>query len=220
MRNANLTRHAWERLGERCKLSPEKLKHLLDSGVTIPVALQKGGRHAKRLLYSSPDQDWFIVVQDASDGGILTVMPLQYLKHRIAVTASQKRSARCRVREFEKPRMTQPVRVTTSTACADVPPPGCDQRPAPTGWKIRVCYTVRGMTCYRNLPRTPVDHGSPTEWSTPGAVHGWFRERLIEAAIPFRSVEKISAERKGESVMADCLLEHLPLTPEEIAACR
>jgi hypothetical protein len=73
MRNSNLTRHAEKRLGERCKLSPEKLKRLLDNGVAIPVALQKGGRHAKHLLYSCPDQDWFIVIQDANDGGVLTV---------------------------------------------------------------------------------------------------------------------------------------------------
>jgi len=46
MRNANLIRHAGERLVERCKLSPDKLKHLLDNGVAIPVALQKGRRHA------------------------------------------------------------------------------------------------------------------------------------------------------------------------------
>ncbi|MEI6195194.1 MAG: hypothetical protein WCS42_12775 [Verrucomicrobiota bacterium] len=88
MRNANLTQHAAIRLSERSKLSPESLTRLLDNGVTIPVALQNGGRHAKRLLYSSPDHAWLIVVQDADDGGILTVMPLDYVKHYLGVTAS------------------------------------------------------------------------------------------------------------------------------------
>ena len=53
MRKANLTQHAAARLGERSKLSPENLKRLLDNGVTVPVALQKRGRHAKRRLASA-----------------------------------------------------------------------------------------------------------------------------------------------------------------------
>lgn len=43
---------------------------------------------------------------------------------------------------------------------------------------------------------------------------------MIELGIPFRSVEKVSAERKRETLAADCLLEHLPMTQEEIASCR
>jgi hypothetical protein len=227
MRNANLTRHAELRLGERCKLSPEKLKHLVDHGVTIPVALQKGGRHAKRLLYSSPDQAWFIIVQDADDGGILTVMPLDYLKHRIAVTAAQRRSARSRVHAFENPRVTRttcsPVASPTPENSVDnavAPPPMSKPASAANGWKVRVCYTVHGATRYKNLPRTHPEHGDPADWTAPGLVHTWLRECLIEAGITFRSVEHVTAERKGLSTSADCLLEHLPLTHEEIEACR
>ena len=227
MRNANLTRHAEVRLGERCKLSPEKLKNLLDHGVTIPVALQKGGRHAKRLLYSSPDQEWFIIVQDADDGGILTVMPLDYLKHRIAVTAAQRRSARSRVHAFENPRVT---RTNCSPAASPAPkssvdtvvalPPMPEKTSAANGWRVRVCYTTRGATFYKTLPRTHPEHGDPTDWTTPGLVHSWLRDCLIEAGIPFRSVEHLTAEHKGLSESADCLLEHLPMTHEEIEACR
>ena len=227
MRNANLTRHAEVRLGERCKLSPEKLKHLLDNGVTIPVALQKGGRHAKRLLYSSPDQTWFIVVQDAADGGILTVMPLDYLKHRIAVTAAQRRSARSRVQAFENTRVTRTSCSESSyPACvisgenAVNPPPPPNQTSATNGWKVRVCYTIRGATFYKNLSKTHPEHGDPADWTTPGPVHSWLRECLVEAGIPFRSVEHVTADRKGLSELADCLLEHLPMTPEEIESCR
>ena len=50
MRNPNLTRHAEVRLSERCKISPENLKRLLDNGLTVPVATQKCGRHANRPL--------------------------------------------------------------------------------------------------------------------------------------------------------------------------
>ena len=43
----------------------------------------------------------FIVVQDGGNGGVLTVMPLEYLKHRLPVTAAQKRSARKKARSLE-----------------------------------------------------------------------------------------------------------------------
>ena len=226
MQNANLTRHAEARLGERCKLSPDKLKHLLDNDVAIPVALQKGGRHAKRLLYSSPDQSWFIVVQDATDGGILTVMPLDFLKHRIPVTAAQRRSARSRVQAFENTRLTRmcgsesssPTSVISGENTVNLPPP--NQTAATDGWKIRVCYAIRGAAFYKNLSKTRPEHGDPTDWIIPGPVHSWLRERLVEAGIPFRSVEHITAERRGLSESADCLLEHLPMTPEEIESCR
>jgi hypothetical protein len=79
---------------------------------------------------------------------------------------------------------------------------------------------MEGETRYSNLPRTLPEHGDPEDWTTPGMIHDWLRERLIEASIPFKSVELIGAERKGLSVSADCLLEHLPLTLKEIQACR
>ena len=223
MRNANLTRHAEVRLSERCQLSPEKLKHLLNNDVAIPVALQKGGRHAKRLLYSSSDQAWFIIVQDADDGGVLTVMPLDYLKHRIAVTAAQRRSARSRVRALENPRVARTnCQANGSPAIqAQVAAPLLHAKSAPAnGWKIRVCYTARGATFHKNLPRTLPEHGSPAEWTVPGTMHVWFRESLMTAGIPFRAVEHVTAERAGVTAAADCLMEHLPMTAEEIEACK
>ena len=227
MRTAILTQHAATRIGERCKLSPENLKLLLDNGVTIPVALQKGGRLAQRLLYSITDRAWFIVVQDADDGVILTVMPLEYLKLRLPVTAAQRRSARSRVLAFERTRLRWSARSTISTPVpatavenAAMPPPTIKQTSATNGWKIRVCYTAHCTILFKNLPKTLPAHGDPTHWTTPGPVHSWLRERLIEAGIPFRSVEHVTAERQGLSESADCLLEHLPMTHEEIEACK
>ncbi len=93
MRSAKLTRHAEERLLERSKLHPDTLRRLLDRGASITIATQKGGRHAKRLLYSNADESWFIVIQDSNNGGVLTVIPLDFVKDRLPVTAAQKRSA-------------------------------------------------------------------------------------------------------------------------------
>jgi hypothetical protein len=223
MRNANLTQHAETRLAERSKLSPGALKCLLDNGVTVPVALQKGGRHAKRLVYSSADQDWLIVVQDAGDGDILTVMPLDYLKNRIPVTAAQRRSARSRVLAFERPRQRCSVTgspVTATSAGNPVVPPSPKQPLLAQGLKLGVSYTIGGALFSRNLPATLPEHGAPATWAVPGEIHAWLRERLIEEGIPFKAILSIRVRWKGQWEIAEGLLEHLPLTFEEIEACR
>jgi hypothetical protein len=61
---------------------------------------------------------------------------------------------------------------------------------------------------------------SYVDWATPGPIHTWLRERLLDAAIPFSSIQSISAQCKGEIRPADFLLEHLPMTQEEIEQCR
>ena len=219
MRISKLSMHACRRLSERSRLNPDQLKALLDNGATVPVATQKGGRFAQHLVYSSRDRNWFIVVQDADDGGVLTVMPLSYLDGRLPVTASQKRSARRRVLVFENPMRPPPVKAVSdsqrSTSSLQ-PTPG----PLRGRWRIRACCTIDGNACYRNLPATNPDHGDPEDWAEPGPIHVWLRERLIEAVVPFRSVHGLYAIRKDRSVCADVLLEHLPMTPDEIDACR
>ena len=232
MRNASLTAHAEARLTERCTLTPDRLKSLLDHGASIPVATQKGGRHAKRLVYSPADQTWLIIVQDGSNGGVLTVMPLEYLKHRLPVTAAQKRSARKRARSLETIRRSpshcpEPNTSTGTTPGAVAPPASPSLEPSPppstppaSGWKISARYKAEGRQPLKTLPRTDARHGQPAHWATPGPIHVWFRERLLEAAIPFRAIQSISAQRKGEIHQADCLLEHLPMTQQEIEQCR
>lgn len=43
---------------------------------------------------------------------------------------------------------------------------------------------------------------------------------MVEAGIPFRSIELVTAERKGLSDSADHLPGHPPMASEEIAACK
>ncbi len=219
MRPATLTRHAEQRASERCSLSLADLKQYLDNGLTVLLAFQKGGRHAKRLIYSPHDNKWFVVVQDGDNGGVLTVMPLDYLKNRIPATAAQKRSARKRVRDFLKIPQTAPPALVVSCPQqfeAGLPPP-----PEPLGWRIRIRFQINGKTCFKALPRTLPEHGDPGHWTEPAPIHAWLRDRIIEAGIPFSGIEWILAGRTSKSERPeDCLLEHLPLTPEEIDACR
>ena len=48
----------------------------------------------------------------------------------------------------------------------------------------------------------------------------WFKERLIEAGIPFGRIVGVMAGRKGNLEQAEQLLEHLPLTEDELQSCR
>jgi hypothetical protein len=222
MKAASLTTHAKKRISERCGLSETELRRLLDAGANIPIHLQKGGRYAHRLVYSHKDDDWFMVVQDGGDGGILTVMPLSYLEGRTEVTAAQKRQARSRAMEIKKiaeakPASPPPEKIEPP-APAPAPPPVAMQEPPP-GWRIRVRYHHEGKTHFKNLLRTPAEHGNPADWSVPGPVHVWLKQRLVEEAIPFASIECIVAERKNSMEHVDYLMEYLPLTPEEIEAC-
>lgn len=215
---AILTTHAEQRTIERCSLSVEDLKRYLDNGLTIPLAFAKGGRIAKRLLYSAPDQTWFVVVQDTTDGVVITVLPLDYLKDRIPFTAAQKRSVRRRNIDFlAKPSEGQPTSISNVTK--DPEPAPLPLRPQ-TGWRIRITFTIEGQTRVTALPRTLPEHGEPADWAQPGHVHGWLRDRILENGIPFRAIHGLTACRGKAFTEAACLLEHLPLTQAEIDSCR
>jgi hypothetical protein len=79
-----------------------------------------------------------------------------------------------------------------------------------------------------NLYRLRIEAGLPNrgepvpapDWATPGPLRVWLRERLIEAGIPFRTMERISTERKGQPASVEGFLEHLPMIREEIGAFR
>jgi hypothetical protein len=225
MKAATLTSHAKKRISERCGLSEKELRQLLDAGAGIAIHLQKGGRYAHRLIYSYKDDDWFMVVQDGGDGGVLTVMPLNFLEGRTEVTAAQKRQARSRANAVRKAAEAKPVIATPEPSEPKAPPPpppatppAPQQEPLP-GWKIRVRYSEGSKTHFKSLPRTLAEHLGPAHWRNVGPVHHWLKERLVEAKIPVNAIECILAEWKGHSEQVDELLEHLPLTPEEIESC-
>lgn len=215
MKRASLTNHAKQRIDERCGLSFEEIRQLLDAEASIAIHLQKGGRYAHRLLYSHPDKGWFMVVQDGGDGGVLTVMPLEYLEWRGEVTAAQKRQARSRADEVRRA-----AKRAAASPPEKVPEAKAGLISALPGWKIRVRYVVEGETIFKHLPRTPAEHGDPTNWLEPGLIQIWFKERLIEAGIPFGRIVGVMAGRKGNLEQAEQLLEHLPLTEDELQSCR
>ncbi len=247
MQTVTLTNHARKRILERCIVSDEELKKLLEAGAGVVIHLLKGGRYVQRLVYSPKDEDWFMVAQDARNGVILTVMPLSYLKGRVDVTAQVKRQARRRALDAAKsisaststtpppatmaiapePTTTNSVQTTTDsdldTITASNPVPAAENAVTASAWRIRVRYMAEGRIHFKNLPRVPREFGSPATWSEPGPIHPWLREQLIDAIIPFAAIDSIFANSNSKtrpSQLVDFLLEHLPLTQEEIACCR
>jgi len=222
MKEANFTNHAKQRIGERCSLSQSEVKNILDKNGTVVIHLQKGGRYAHRLLYSVRDEDWFMIVQDGGDGGVLTVMPLVFLTGRVTVTAAQKRVARSRAVKLENksiknspsvPQISQPVVAVTNLVVKDIPPF--------PGWRVSVHYIIDGRAQVKKIPsRTPEVFGNPDDWQKPGMIHHWIKCQLLASAIPVTAIKTFFASKGKITEKVDSLLEHLPLTEEEINSFR
>jgi hypothetical protein len=220
VKEANFSNHAKQRIGERCSLSQEEIKRILDNDGSVVIHLQKGGRYAHRLLYSLADEHWFMVVQDGGDGGVLTVMPLEFLEGRTSVTAAHKRQARKRAFLLEKKKSAPPDHHTGQhsepagkTSINNVPPL--------PGWRIQVFYVLEGRHLSTKLQgRTLESHGSPSGWQVLGPVHHWVKTQLIESSIPLTSIISFVASRGKITQNVDCLLENLPMTDEEISQFR
>jgi hypothetical protein len=198
MKTAILTHHAQMRTSQRCSLSPDALKRLLDGGASVTVATQEGGRHMLRLLYSRPDTAWFIAVQDGKDAAVLTLMPLEYVEDRLPITADQKRTARKQARNLDTPkRSSQPplsLRVEPQSDCTGaiaLPFSQAPKSPSPPrdgSWWICIRYAHAERSNVKTLGRTPPEFGHPSDWAALLPIHAWFREQLSKAATRLVSV--------------------------------
>lgn len=112
---------------------------------------------------------------------------------------------------------TEPVTQSPSPVSDDTPE--SDAPPPIRAWSLTVCYVKNGKFIRKKLKGVPMEYGDPVEWQSPGPIHQWLKEQLQAQKIPFHCIDWITAERKRECESADCLLEHLPLSPEEIDAC-
>jgi len=88
------------------------------------------------------------------------------------------------------------------------------------GWKIQVGFYQAGKQQLKNLGKAPVEHGDPATWRNPGPIHQWLKAKLVAADVTFRDIVTITAERKKVVENVDYLLEHIPLTQEELEACQ
>lgn len=90
---ATLTFHAKERLRERTKLSADELLVALRECRTVAFGANPGGRMQLHLLYSVPDDSFFVLPFDIAKCRVCTVLPIQvYLQQRRAVFISEQQA--------------------------------------------------------------------------------------------------------------------------------
>lgn len=70
-----LTKHAKERLSQRSRMSPKELLGIVDSDKTIIIGKEDKHDRVHKLFWSIQDSMWFVVVQDWSNGDIITLLP-------------------------------------------------------------------------------------------------------------------------------------------------
>jgi hypothetical protein len=222
-----LTTHASQRIAERCSIHPDVLIGMIIDGATAVIEMLSAAKYAHHLFYSPEDMEWFVAIIKNSRQ-ILTVMPADWEQDRVLITNAQKRSVRKRALEWErKGAKSSKMHVDHSIQSISTPlVTGTTHVAKPIesiglpGWKVIISYTLNGCHLAKNLVRTTEDHGSPDDWSKPGEVHDWVKQRLVETEIPVRAIRGIQLEKKSGSPLDGwTLLEYLPMTQEEIAAC-
>lgn len=81
----SFTKHAFFRVGERLRLTPEEVAEIINSGKYVPIGQEKSKVH--KAFYSKPDHQCFIAIHDEDFGKneIVTILPLDY-HHRWEVS--------------------------------------------------------------------------------------------------------------------------------------
>ena len=72
------TLHAKERLQERTTISDIELAHILDNNKAVTVGHEYQSNRYSRLVFSPADKEFFIAVQDAKSGTVVTILTIEY----------------------------------------------------------------------------------------------------------------------------------------------
>jgi hypothetical protein len=110
-RFSHASRHARQRLGQRCRIAEHDMLSLLDAGACIDLG-RKPGCDRRHLLFWSPiDQQAFVAIRDANTGTLITVLPLNF-HDRLAWSVTDSQVAEARLRAAR--RNNDPVRTRLS----------------------------------------------------------------------------------------------------------
>jgi hypothetical protein len=74
----HFSRHAFERIAQRTKLSCDEIAYILDHKLTINTGRKPGFNRNHLVFYSAIDDDFFVALQDGHTGTVVTVLPLDY----------------------------------------------------------------------------------------------------------------------------------------------
>jgi len=78
MKQTRLTTHALMRLSERTSITPQSLKKILDGEKYIFLGKERDNNRFSKLFFSKSDDHFYIAIQDAEDGDVVTILTLEY----------------------------------------------------------------------------------------------------------------------------------------------
>ena len=78
MKQTRLTTHALMRLSERTSITPQSLSAILDSEKYIVLGKDRDNNRLSKLFFSKSDDHFYIAIQDAEDGYVVTILTLEY----------------------------------------------------------------------------------------------------------------------------------------------
>lgn len=74
----HFSRHAFERISQRSKLSCEEIARILDRKLALNTGKKPGFERSHLLFYSALDDDFYVAIQDGLTGTVVTVLPIDY----------------------------------------------------------------------------------------------------------------------------------------------
>jgi hypothetical protein len=75
---AHFSKHAFQRIAQRTKLSCEEIARILDRGLVVNTGRKPGLNRNHLVFYSVPDDNFFVAIQDGLTGTVVTILPLEY----------------------------------------------------------------------------------------------------------------------------------------------
>lgn len=78
-----LTRHGGVRLITRTRLNPDVLLHILNERQSVVIERGCSRKPRLHLIYSQPDDDFFVVAVNQRTRGVITILPLRFYECRI-----------------------------------------------------------------------------------------------------------------------------------------
>lgn len=91
----HLSKHAFSRLEQRTKLTPEALMRLLDAGAVVNAGKEPCSNREHLLFFSDLDNKCFVAIQDSLSGEVVTLLPLDYHENLAwKITVAQQEAAK------------------------------------------------------------------------------------------------------------------------------
>jgi hypothetical protein len=110
---AHFSKHAFERTAQRTKLSCEEIARILDRGLVVNTGRKPGFNRNHLVFYSTPDDDFFVAIQDELTGTIVTILPLEY-QSNLAWQVANQDCAKAREILLNAPREPLPLQTTSN----------------------------------------------------------------------------------------------------------